>query len=1075
MKPYYYRNNFNKLKNLMARITVTILLLIITLGLYVNNSTAQIPVPPEGLYGSPSLGNLPDKDDYTLWEVDDPSELKTVIINNTNSQTWITLKDNIPVVGDYEFTFTGANNDLVIDLDMVNFTTDSNFIFKAVSPHKAVITIKGSSMIADGGFQLQGDVTFNYFGTYSSGRADVFADNATGDNIEFNLTGFGSQWDAYNNMPSFINQLPTSVLDYDKGTIVVGELGTATVNIASGNKVQSGETIVGSKQGSTGTVNISGIYEVDNEYNIINGAYERIKKATTWDNTGTIYIGYAGTGTVNVHHGAVVKTGSIGIGISTGSTGELNVTGLVNTTNGMNYLDTTINPNYIVHQGIPLDPKGRDNDYIVDAKYFNQDATRIIIYGRNDENNATFLNPTSGVGTPITTLSSSGTGVMNITEGAIIIFDETQIDSGEIQTDSGEPSNFTPKITLGAGDSIISNSLIIGARDAHDGDLDFGGTNDNFDDVGEIDGRNAAGTLQANTLTFKNNAVLQGNLKIFVGTTTFEDKAILSPGFGSYQFYMPSNEDLAHEKFGQVNFTGTFEHKTDAITIIDFDVHGDRKYGTGAGRQTAYPNGTAGKEDNQPYAGNATSPTYRGRDLISVTGDADLAGDIYFRPQTGYYSDHVEVDFMRVTGNIDGQYENLHLYPYRWFKNYKLDATSVANQNLFVADRCTTPFTDVARNFNQRGVGGALNNIFNAQNNYKWLPILDWVWCMNDEQLREAERLLSGEIKASSFYLPIRSPWRFGFDRVNWSNNGHKVYFGPQNAAQPQFAPNAAWATGYYDYQSIDDDHNSSAIATQRVSLMAGYDRALPTSFDVGFLSDSAIGALFSYSQPKLDQKGNRTLADDYLVGFHSATRLFATYEVKSWLGIGTQKYRLRRSIPIPGQDNTSLHAVYKGNSASASTQIARPVKWYSLTFRPHIAFDLNYIKQYHANETFHGDVMQQTALTYHASDWTQFFARTGLRLDYSKSCFNIHATLGYSYLLLGQQAPKTTHEFTYAGGGKFNILGNNPSRSFANLDLGTQLHLNKSKTKLLYLQYNGNYGKYMNAHTASVGYQFMF
>jgi hypothetical protein len=903
-------------------------------------------------------------------------------------------------------------------------------------------------MVANVGFKLEGKIELTYFGVYSSGHADILAPIA-GDDITFNLTGKNSRWDAKSVNPKFINGLPTTPNTYERGTIVIGEAGTAAVKITSGNDVNSGEVIVGAKENSEGTLNLSGIYEIEDIYN----EGETIKKSTTWNNTGTIYIGYEGKGTATIEKGAILNTGSIGIGITKDKgNGILNVTGLASN-GGDNFLDQTKNPNYIIQLGTPLNSK--DKDYIGEAQYLNPDATIVNIYGRDDEDKNNFLNP----GGTVTTLKSDGTGVMKITDGAIIVFDETTIESGE-------PTNLTPKITLGKGASTVENSIIIGARDATWGD----DADDNFDDVGLIDGTATGGTtFNDNSLTFQNNAVLQGNLKIYMKENIFGDKSYLSPGFGSYQFYMPSNEALEHEKFGRVDFKNeTFKHQTGATTIIDFDVHGDRNYRKDPNKQTAYPLGG----DDQDYADDAT---YRGRDLIIIYGKAELAGDIYFRPQTGYYSDNILVDFMRVTGDIAGQYK-LHLYPYRWFKEPKFQTAHVDgfNYNQLSAARNTTPFTDVARNYNQHGVGGALNNIFNAQSNYKWLPILNWFWLMNDDELREAERLLSGEIKASSFYLPLRSPWRFGFDRVNWSDKGHKIYFGTQNYGSPETQRHTLWATAYYDYQSIDDDHNTSSMSTQRVSLMTGYDRVLPRSFNIGIFSDSAIGCLFSYSQPKLDQKGNRVIADDFLLGFHSATRLYSHYELKSWIGIGTQKYRLHRTIPIPDQI-PDLRTSYKGNSATGSIQLTRPVKWYGLSFRPHIAADLSYVKQYHALESYTGEIMKQTALRYHSSDWTQFLARTGLRLDYSRNCCNFTATLGYSYLLLGTQAPKTTHQFAYAGGGKFNILGNNLNRSFVNVDLGTQLHLNKKKTRSLYLQYNGNYSKYMNAHTASIGYQFLF
>jgi hypothetical protein len=1021
-----------------------------------ENLNAQYPIP---LYTSPTPTTLPTEYGYTIYGVDDNIEFMTVLTAYpTDSKKWLNIEDNIFFPAAASTIDLNDTDKLVINLGAWNLQSDSNFIFKTTSGHEAEVTIIGSTMIANGGFELEGNITLNYFGTYSSGRADIFAKN-NGDNITFNLTGKDSRWDATSVEPKFINELPASITGYDNGTIVIGEAGEATVNVTSANDVLSGEVVIGATDTGVGTLNLSGIYEIENEYDgKEEGKHGTIKKATTWDNTGTIYIGYEGTGSANINSGAILKTGSIGVGIKDSNTTDastLNVTGIGD------FLDKTKNQTYIIPKGTPLNNK--DKDYIVDAEFFNSDTTHIYIYGRDDENQDNFLNPSGGSSGP---LQSFGKGIMKIEYGAIIEFDETKVISGI-------PTNFTPKITLGEGASIVDNSLIIGARDAYNLD-DKNNGKDNFDDVGLIDGMNNDGNFnEDNSLTFQNNAVLQGNLKIYMKENTFNTGAILSPGFGSYQFYMPSNKDLEHEKFGRIELKNdTFKLDSDANMIIDFDVHGDRNYRSNLTKQTAYELG----DDDQPYADNKF---YRGRDLIIVEGDAEVKGDIYFRPQTGYYSDEILVDFMRVTGNISYNEAKLHLYPYRWFgkpvfeKEDDVNSSGYNYLQLKVA-RNTTPFTDVAINYNQHGVGGALNNIYNAQNNYKWLPILDWMWLMNDDELREAERLLSGEIKASSFYLPLRSPWRFGFDRVNWSDNGHKIYFGSQNYAAPQTQKHTLWATAYFDYQSIDDDHNNSAMSTQRVSLMTGYDRVLPSSFDIGIFSDSSISFLFSYAQPKLDQKGCRVIANDYLAAFHSATRILSTYELKSWLGIGTQTYKLHRKIPIPNQI-PDLNANYKGNSASGSIQVARPVKWYNLTFRPHIALDLSYIKQYHALESSYDNVMQQAALRYYSSDWTQFFARTGLRLDFARRCLNFNATIGYSYLLLGDQAPKTTHQFAYAGGGKFNILGNNLNRSFVNVDLGTQLHLNKNKTKLLYLQYNGNYSQYMNAHTATIGYQIMY
>ncbi|MDR2171418.1 MAG: autotransporter domain-containing protein [Planctomycetaceae bacterium] len=1040
---------FNQFQHIITIIALVILIVLLS-GLLCDYGKI-FAAEPLSLYGSPAPVKPQRSDGYSLYGIDDNSELLQVLEDVSVLKKWIKLEDNVFVPATERFQLLDGE-DLVIELGMYNLQTDSNFYFDSNKPSK--VTIIGSTMLANGGLQMHGETTLNYFGTYSSGRADVLASSVS-DNVTINLTGVNSRWDATNTIPKFINILPTATTNYESGTIIIGDGGKAAVNITSGNDVDSGEVIIGAQAGSAGVLNLSGVYEIDDIYN----RNKTIKKATTWHNSGTFYIGYSGDGVVNIDYGAVLKTGSIGVGIDGAGNGVLNVTGLGN------FIDKTRSNNFLISHGSPLN--SRDRDFIVESAYYNTDATRVYIYGRDDEvkqpndKHGGFLDSSGGRDT----LKSIGDGVMNISKGAIIIFNETD-------SVSGEPSNYTSKITLGKGDSFVDNSIIIGVKDAAHGDIDNAGNVDTnrFDDAGLIDGTDLSGALQANSLTFRNNAVLQGNLKIHMGKNTFSSGSILTPGFGSYHLHLPSSDLVEHEKFGRVEFKNDiFTHDSAAATIIDFGVHGDQNYGSNPSLQTAYP--SAG--DNFGYANN---DYYCGRDLVVVDGDAALAGDVFFRPQTGYYSDKTSVDFMRVTGTINGQYERLHLYPYRWFNNPQLLKDN--QMNMFVADRNMRPFTNVASSVNLRGVGGALDNIYNAQSNPKWLPVLDWFWLMNDEQMREAERLLSGEIRAAAFYMPLRSAWKFGFDRVNWSDAGRKVYFGQQNKSCNQKQKNALWATSYFDYQSIDDDHNVSSMATQRVSMMLGYDRVLPECCNLWFISDAAAGVLFSYSQPKLDQAGGRVIADDYLAGVYLAARIYSAYELKSWLGIGAQHYNLRRDVPIVDQVS-GLKATFTGNSASGSIQVARPLKWRNLTLRPHIGLDMNFVKLNQGLDDFTGDVMEQVALCYHGSDWFQGFGRGGLRLDFGRNycghLCNLSATLGYSYLLFGDQAPESVHEFAYAGGGKFKILGNNISRSFVNVDIGTQIFLNKNKNKMIYLQYNSNYGKYTNAHTAAIGYQFLF
>ncbi|MDR1141973.1 MAG: autotransporter outer membrane beta-barrel domain-containing protein, partial [Planctomycetaceae bacterium] len=386
--------------------------------------------------------------------------------------------------------------------------------------------------------------------------------------------------------------------------------------------------------------------------------------------------------------------------------------------------------------------------------------------------------------------------------------------------------------------------------------------------------------------------------------------------------------------------------------------------------------------------------------------------------------------------------------------------------------RHQSPFETAGNNANSKSVGRALDSIYNENNNYSWLHVLDWVWLMNDAELQKTLHQLAGEAKASSLYLPLRNQWRYAFERVNWSQSGNHVYFGTQNIANPKTAKNDLWITPYYDYLHANNDGNVDSTTTERVSFLAGYDRAIMKTPYFGAVSKSAFGVIFGYSQPKLNQGTSKILADDYLLGAHFNTRLYEKYELKLWGGLGAQQYRLNRNVPVPDVDG-NLSSKYTGTSWSGSVQVARPFYYRNLVvLRPLAALDLMIVNQ---NSTTEKGEYEQIILQYQRSKWTQLLGRVGVRADFTAGKWNLNAALAYSYLLGGDQAPVSTHQFTYAGGSPFDVQGNNLGRSFLNLTLGTQLHLNRLKTSVLYFQYNGNYAQHSNAQTIAIGYQKLF
>jgi T5SS/PEP-CTERM-associated repeat protein len=94
------------------------------------------------------------------------------------------------------------------------------------------------------------------------------------------------------------------------GNLFVGYLGTGTLTIQNGGALSNQYGFIGydPSSGSTGTVTVSGA-------------------GSSWTNSGALFVGYGGTGTLTIQSGGAVSNGIGYIGYNPGSTGTVIVTG----------------------------------------------------------------------------------------------------------------------------------------------------------------------------------------------------------------------------------------------------------------------------------------------------------------------------------------------------------------------------------------------------------------------------------------------------------------------------------------------------------------------------------------------------------------------------------------------------------------------------------------------------------------------------------------------------------------------------------------------------------------------------
>lgn len=184
---------------------------------------------------------------------------------------------------------------LDVSLGTFNFNTgtlnfSSNFTAGSAGPLGATVSVlSDQTLVADANVALEPGASLTVNGGVVTGTRGTIGD-VSGAASTATVTGTGSQWNS-------------------SSTLIVGEFGTGTLNVASGGVVSSALGIIGNQALSTGTATVTGA-------------------GSQWTSSGELFIGNDGNGTLNVEDRGVVSNGNtVAIGRSVGATGSATVTG----------------------------------------------------------------------------------------------------------------------------------------------------------------------------------------------------------------------------------------------------------------------------------------------------------------------------------------------------------------------------------------------------------------------------------------------------------------------------------------------------------------------------------------------------------------------------------------------------------------------------------------------------------------------------------------------------------------------------------------------------------------------------
>jgi len=448
------------------------------------------------------------------------------------------------------------------------------------------------------------------------------------------------------------------------------------------------------------------------------------------------------------------------------------------------------------------------------------------------------------------------------------------------------------------------------------------------------------------------------------------------------------------------------------------------------------------------------------------------------------------------------------------------------NEHLYVTmTRDDTPFSRVGRTFNQRQVGGALDSIYQEMIGYKelpdwdnchgqdWLPFLRDLWYYDADELRAAMSKWGGEVRAHTLRMPLRNPWNYIVDRVDlrratfaeWDNDpcgqvdlaessyvdlscSRFARFVNRVGSQLRRAAEGSHVWGSYinATERAASDGNASGYQIFRDGIVVGIDRNIK---DV----DTWVGVMFAFSDGRLrtnisDYSGARV--DDFNFGLYHRTRVGGSWEWKSYLGTGYQRYNMWRSpefglVRLPwnhdagfyepdieeyrGANRGQFRTKFNGYSMALSTELARPMFFGEtdrFLLRPYMALDVNGFWQGAASEcpySYRGNapdfldvqrpVGRYLALDYHRTSDIRAYWRPGLHWETAGPRGNFRANVAYSFRTGGRAYSSVRNQFQY-GGDSFRQRGVDDGIGFVTLNIGTSRFLDQKRTSLALFDY---------------------
>lgn len=322
---------------------------------------------------------------------------------------------------------------------------------------------------------------------------------------------------------------------------------------------------------------------------------------------------------------------------------------------------------------------------------------------------------------------------------------------------------------------------------------------------------------------------------------------------------------------------------------------------------------------------------------------------------------------------------------------------------------------------------------------------------------------------AVGLMMSQRRAHRRAFDRIDQSlrevrdRNLQPIRLGKYRGQEASTAHHI-WGDLYGRTTRFQSTYHRRNWKLNSFGFQAGYSFVATNDLDWGITGGVEL--------PELRNSGDEIDATDGFLGLYYGRRVQRMWEIKGYVGGGTQRYKSWRS-----EGWYKYRSRYYGESFQTNIELARPFRLGSalnFVIRPYFAFDLEYASQQSSVE----DRISSEYRTYSNGSLTQLYARVGIDVERRSVYGDFYAGVSYSNMISGNSTPKIDIYYPTASVGG-TVRGAELGQNIFTLRIGGNRYLDEAGKHNLYLNLTSDiYADREGGQaefTGSIGYGYRF